>query len=210
MVRHTSPRNLLVLRTRYLPAGLLALLMVVTACSGGASTTPSASVAASSEAAVESSAAAETAEATSSEAASEAPSGPLADLIPDDLNGVAPQITNAGDNPMMAQALAAAGVEATDFEYLIATYGTDADAVTLSAMRIPGVDGSTLETLAQQMSGAAAGGELETTSVGGKSVLQITGSGTPGSAYLYITGGTVFTVIGTDADQVGQLLAELP
>jgi hypothetical protein len=207
MVRHTAPRKMLVLRTRLLPAGLLALLMVATACSSGASTTPSASVAASSEAAVQSSAAAETDAATASPAPA---TGPLADLIPDDLNGVAPQIIDAGDNPMMAQALAAAGIDATDFEYIIGTYGTGADAVTVSAMRVPGVDESTLQTLAQQLSGAAAGGGLESTTVGGKSVLQVTGSSTPGTAYLYVTGGAVFTVIGTDEAQVGQLLAELP
>jgi hypothetical protein len=196
-------------RISILMVALLAL--VVAACAGQQAASPSA---AEPEPVV-------TAEPTP-EPASEAPdptddNGPsgdgtaLADLIPDELNGV-PRTDIPGMDAMIASALAAQGMDASGAEFVLATYGEGANTVTINAFRVPDLDQPSLEMLARAMSGVQSDGSVaaETVTVGGKTVLRMTGTGADGAAYLYFTNDAVFTVVGPSEDLAEQLLAELP
>lgn len=135
----------------------------------------------------------------------------LADLFPDELNG-APRNDIPGMDAMIASALAAQGMDASGAEFVLATYGEGADAITVNAFRIPEVDQTSLEMLARAMSGVQGDGTAaaETVTIGGKTVLRMTGTGADGAAYLYFTNDAVFTVVGPSEDLAEQLLAELP
>lgn len=134
----------------------------------------------------------------------------LADLIPDEVGGLS-RTDIPGMDAMIGSALTSAGVEASGAEYAFASFGDGTRAVIVSALRIPGLDEASLQMLAQTMSGAnTSGASAEAITVGGKAVLQMTGEGAPGAAYLYFADGAVFTVIGEDLELAEQLLAELP
>jgi hypothetical protein len=135
----------------------------------------------------------------------------LADLLPDELNGM-PRTEIPGLEALLGPMLAQSGVDAAAAEFTFASYGEGTEAVQVQAFRIPGMSEVQLEALARAMSGGAAGGEVsaDTVTIGGKTVLQITGAGVPGGAYMYLTDGAVFTVVSESADLAEQLLAELP
>lgn len=135
----------------------------------------------------------------------------LADLIPDELNGVS-RNDIPGMDAMIGSALAAQGLDASGAEFVLATYGEGANAITVNAFRIPDVDQPSLEMLARAMSGVQSDGNVaaETLTVGGKTVLRMTGTGAEGAAYLYFTNDAVFTVVGPSEDLAAALLAELP
>jgi hypothetical protein len=136
--------------------------------------------------------------------------GALADLIPDTVAGLT-RTDIPGMEAMISSALASTGVNAEGAEYAFASFGDGQQSLIVTALRIPGVPETTLQSLAQVMAGAnTTGGDIESTTVGGKEVLQMTGQGAPGAAYLYFAEGAVFTVVGEDPDLAGQLLAELP
>jgi hypothetical protein len=138
-------------------------------------------------------------------------SGELADLIPDELNGV-PATEIPGMDQIIGSALQGQGLNAEDAEFAFVTYGTDANAVALNAFRIPGVSDVAMEQLARLMSGVGASGEVEvsTTEIGGKTVLSFSGGATPGSVYFYVADDTAFTVAGEDEGFAEQLLSQLP
>jgi hypothetical protein len=136
----------------------------------------------------------------------------LDELIPDELNGVA-GTPIPGLDQILSGMLQGQGIDAGDAEFAFVTYGTGEDAVVLQAFRIPGVSEGVIQQLAQAMSaGGGAGGEFETetTTIGGKTVLSFTGSGTPGVVYFYVADDVAFTVGGQDAASVEQLISELP
>lgn len=135
----------------------------------------------------------------------------LDDLIPDELNGV-PRTDVPGLEAFIAPMLAQEGVDASEVEFSLVTYGEGADAVTLNAFRIPEMDEATLEILARSMAGAEAqsGGSAEAVTVGGKSVLRMIAEDEEGAAYLYFSSGAVFTVVSKSEDLAEQLLSELP
>jgi hypothetical protein len=134
----------------------------------------------------------------------------LLDLIPDTIGGMSRTDTDFASNPIFAQALAGSGVDVGDVEYIISVWGS-ANEVTLSSMRIPGLEQGALEQLSRMMSGAqAAGGEVETTNVGGKTVLQITGEGAPAAAYMYFAEGAMFTVVSESQELSEEVLSALP
>ena len=137
----------------------------------------------------------------------------LADLIPDELNGVAGTPIPAMDQ-ILSTALQAQGLDAGEAEFAFVTYGTGAGAVVLTAFRIPGVAEAQLETLARMMSGTggAEGVESERVELGGKSVLRISSSvaGQEEAAYLYFAEGAAFSIVSQDEASVAQLLSELP
>ena len=136
--------------------------------------------------------------------------GPLADLIPDEIGGMSRNDVDFAQNPIFGQALAGSGVDASEVEYIISTWG-DAAEVTLSSMRIPGMEQAQLEQLARLMSGAnPTGGAVEEMTVGGKTVLQITGEGTPAAAYIYFADGVMFTVVSESGELSEEVLSALP
>ncbi len=143
---------------------------------------------------------------------------PLADLVPDELNGV-PRTDIPGMDQIIAGALAQQGLDAQNAEFVFASYGEGPDAVVLTAFRIPGIPEGQMEMLAQMMSGAAGGEtgvEADAVDVGGKSVLRMTApaaaGGEEGVIYMYFAEGAAFTIVCPTGDESAaeQLLAELP
>jgi ABC-type amino acid transport substrate-binding protein len=190
---------------------LLVLLMaLVTAC---ASNEASPSATAEPDPTVEATESAEpTSEASQPEgSAGTGFEGDLAELIPDELNGMA-RTDIPGMEAIIAQALAAQGMDASEAQFAFATYGEGEDAVVLNAFAIPGVDDASLDLLARSMAGVQGTGEVdtETVTIDGKSVLTITSGTQPGAVYLYFWNGVALTVASQSEDLAEQLLAELP
>ena len=73
-------------------------------------------------------------------------SGDLADVIPDELNGV-PATEIPGMDQILASALQAQGLDSGGADFAFVTYGTDANAVALNAFRLPGVSEVAMEQL---------------------------------------------------------------
>lgn len=136
--------------------------------------------------------------------------GDLTALLPDEVGGLS-RTDIPGMEAMISGALASTGVNAEGAEYAFASYGDGTQALIVTALRIPGLPEASLQALAAAMAGTnTTGADVETMTVGGKEVLQMTGEGAPGAAYLYFAEGAVFTVVGEDTDLAGQLLSELP
>ena len=137
--------------------------------------------------------------------------GSLEDALPDELNGLA-RTDVPGMEAFLAPMLAQQGVDASEVEFVISTYGEGDNSITVNAFRIPGIPEASMEALARAMSGVQgdSGVEAESVTVGGKSVLQMTGDGVDGAAYLYFADGSVFTVVGPSTELAEQLLSELP
>jgi hypothetical protein len=142
----------------------------------------------------------------------------LAELIPDELNGV-PRTDIPGMDQFLASALQAQGLDAEGAEFVFASYGEGPDAVVLTAFRIPQVTEAQMEMLGRMLSGAGAqqGVEAETVDVAGKSVLRMTvdaaqAGGQEGVVYMYFAEGAAFTIVSPSADtsSVEALIAELP
>jgi hypothetical protein len=137
--------------------------------------------------------------------------GSLEDALPDELNGLA-RTDVPGMEAFLAPMLAQQGVDASDVEFVISTYGEGDNSITVNAFRIPGISEASMEALARAMSGVQgeSGVTAEPVTVGGKSVLQMTGADVDGAAYLYFADGSVFTVVGPSTELAEQLLSELP
>jgi len=135
--------------------------------------------------------------------------GDLDDVIPDELNGVA-RTDIPGMDSMMAGIFGAQDIDASQAQFAFATYGEGTDAVTLTAMAVPGLDNATLELLSRSFSGAPGGGEAETLTIDGKTVLRVSGGTQPGAIYMYFADGAAFTVISENEGLAEQLLGELP
>lgn len=198
-------------RLLILPIAVLAFVMA--ACAGQpAASSPAESVAAATpEPTAAPSSAAPTEAATPAESAS-AGSGTdseLADLLPDELNGLA-RTEVPGLDQMIAPALEAQGIDATDVDFVFASYGEGTDGLIVQAIRVPGLGEAQLEMLAQMMAGQSTEVDIEETEVGGKSVLEMTGADMPGAAYMYFADGAMFTIVGESSELAAQLLSELP
>jgi hypothetical protein len=112
---------------------------------------------------------------------------------------------------MFSQALVEQGLDPDDAEFLISTYGTDADAISVTAMRIPGMPEGQLDQMARLMSGLSDGqASAETATVGGKEVLVITATAQGQQGYMYIADGAVFIVGGGSEELAAELLSQLP
>jgi hypothetical protein len=136
--------------------------------------------------------------------------GSLEDVIPDDLNGVAGTPIPGMDSILQA-ALQGQGLDAGEAEFAFVNYGEGADAIALTAFRIPGVTEDAMEQLARLMSGVTAEGtEVETLDVGGKTVLSFSSGAQDGVVYFYVAGDTAFTIAGQNIGLVEQLISELP
>lgn len=137
--------------------------------------------------------------------------GSLDDLIPDEVNGVAGTAL-PGMEQIFSAALQGQNLDVGDAEFAFVTYGEDANATVLTAFRIPGIEEPAMQQLARIMSGVGAGSDVEvnTTDIGGKTVLSFSGGGTPGAVYFYVVDDIAFTVAGEDQGFAEQLLSELP
>ena len=136
--------------------------------------------------------------------------GDLTGLLPDEVGGLS-RTDIPGMESMIANALAGSGVEASGAEYAFASYGDGTRALIVTALRIPGVPETSLQMLARAMAGVdSTGADVDTVTVGGKSVLQLSGESAPAAAYIYFAADAVFTVIGEDPDLAAELLADLP
>ena len=136
-------------------------------------------------------------------------SGDLADVIPDELNGV-PATEIPGMDQILASALQAQNIDSGGADFAFVTYGTDADAVALNAFRLPGVSEVAMEQLARLMSGAGTDVDAESVTIGGKTVLKISGGQTGGAVYFYVADDTAFTAAGQDESLIEQLFSQLP
>ena len=137
--------------------------------------------------------------------------GSLEDALPDELNGLA-RTDVPGMEAFLAPMLAQQGVDASEVEFVISTYGEGDNSITVNAFRIPGIPEASMEALARAMSGVQgeSGVSAESVTIGGKSVLQMTGDDVDGAAYLYFADGSVFTIVGPSTELAEQLLSELP
>ncbi|HUH16539.1 MAG TPA: hypothetical protein VMM85_01190 [Methylomirabilota bacterium] len=135
---------------------------------------------------------------------------PLADLVPEELNGM-PRTEIEGMEAFVGPALAEMGVDPSEAEFLIVAYGEGEDAVALNAIRMPGIDETSMQMFGAMFSGAA-GAEVnaQTVTIGGKSVLRMTSPTTVGTVYVYFAEGAVFSIGSESAVLAEQLLAELP
>src|SRR3990170_5265628 len=109
--------------------------------------------------------------------------GSLEDALPDELNGLA-RTDVPGMEAFLAPMLAQQGVDASDVEFVISTYGEGDNSITVNAFRIPGIPEASMEALARAMSGVQgeSGVTAEPVTVGGKSVLQMSGADVDGAA----------------------------
>lgn len=138
-------------------------------------------------------------------------SGSLSDALPDEVGGLS-RVDLSGMDAFIGPALAQSGMDAEDAEYVVAIWGEGDRSVMLTGLRTPGMDRPQLEMLANLITGSQTGGEVsaDTVTVGGKTVLRMSGTEMPDAAYLYFTGDAFFTVISESADLAEELLSQLP
>lgn len=135
--------------------------------------------------------------------------GDLADVIPDELNGVA-RTEIPGMDAMIASMFSQQNIDASQAQFAFASYGEGTDAVVLTAIAVPDVDDAQLEMLARMLGGAGTGADGETLTIDGKTVLKVTATAQPGSVYMYFGGGAAFTVYSENQGLAEQLIGELP
>ena len=80
----------------------------------------------------------------------------------------------------MASIFAGQGIDASEAQFAFATYGEGTDAVTLTAMAVPGINDATLELISRSFSGGQGAGDAETLTIDGKSVLRVSGGAAAG------------------------------
>ena len=207
-------------RTFLLAPSVLALLLA--ACGGGQAETPTPTEAPSPVTTPTQDATPEPTESEAEETAAATDggdgsviTGDLADVLPDDVGGF-PRQDVPGLDEMIAPMLQQQGIDASDADLAFASWGEGTEAVIVTAMRMPGLNETQLEMLASLLAGTGSGApggvefEGETTTVGGKEVVRMTGEGTPGSAYVYFAGDAFFTVVSESPELAEELLSQLP
>lgn len=142
--------------------------------------------------------------------------GDLAAALPAEVGGHQIQ-TVEGIEQLILPALEAQGVDAGDADFAFASWGEGTDAVFLTGLRLPGINQTQLQLLAGLMASASGGTaaegidfESDPITVGGKQVLQMTGEGVPGAAYIYLADDAFFTVVGESPELAEELLSKLP
>jgi hypothetical protein len=136
---------------------------------------------------------------------------PLADLLPDSIGGQSRQDIDFSDNQMVAAILQQQGVEIGDIDILLATYGTDQQALGVTAVRVPDMPQANMEMLARLMAGMPeTAGSTETAEIGGKTVIAISPEGVDQVGYLYFADGAAFVIAGGTDDLAAELLSQLP
>ena len=139
------------------------------------------------------------------------PDSALLALLPDEVGGQARIDVDLANNPMFAAALQAQGIDASEVEYVVSTYGTGEGVLGVTAIRIPDMGETELEQLARLMSGMAEGqGSADVTTIGGKEVLAITATDVEQVGYMYFLDGAVIVVGGTSDDLAEEFFSQLP
>ena len=203
-------------RTNLLVIGLLAVLLA--ACSGSPASEPSSASQAEEPSIQPTPEAPESEPAEPSEAAetsdddgSGSSGTAMADLLPATLGGQNRSDIDLSDNEMFGAILQQQGVEVGDVDLLIATYGTGADALGVTAIRVPEMGQANMEMLARLLAGMPeTQGSTETVDIGGKTVIALTPEGTDQVGYIYFADGAAFVVAGGSEDQAAELLSQLP
>ena len=146
-------------------------------------------------------------------------SGSIGDLVaalPDEVGGH-PIQTVEGIEQFIVPALEAQNIDASDADFAFASWGEGTDSVALTGLRMPGLSQAELQMLAGILATASGSGpaggvdfESETITIGGKEVLQMTGEGMPGAAYIYLVDDAFFTVVGESPELAEELLSKLP
>ena len=209
------------LRLRFAPAGLLALLILMAACSSGGT---SASATASPTAAASSEAASESADASASDAlpSIDLPNSDaeLEELLPDEIGGV----TLTKFSMRGAEFMTQGDQEFTDFldrinaeaDDVSVAFGVSMDAsqsgTGVFAFQVRGTDNDVLlDELAGSLEDDGTATGFEDANVGGKDVRRAAaGDDAQGSVYLYGVGDIVFFITTTDEDAAAEVLSDLP
>jgi hypothetical protein len=214
-------------RLRFAPAGLVALLILLAACSSdGSSTSPSASAsaAASSAAASESADASESAEASESEAALPSIDLPNSDaeleaLLPNEIGGQTLTKFSMRGAEFMAQGdeeftdfLDRIGAEADDVSVAFGVSMSGTSQTGVFAFQVRGTDNDELlDELAGSLEEDGTAEGFEDANVGGKDVrTAAAGDGETGTVYLYGVGDIVFFITTADDDAAAEVLSDLP
>lgn len=135
----------------------------------------------------------------------------LLDLLPDEIDGQERIDVDLANNPMFAAALQAQGVDISDVEYVVSTYGTGEGVLAVTAIRIPDMGETELEQLGRLMSGMADGqGQAELETIGGKEVLAISATDVEQTGYMYFLDGAVIVVGGTSPGLAEEFFSRLP
>jgi hypothetical protein len=139
--------------------------------------------------------------------------GELADLLPDEVNGL-DRTDMTGMEQFILPALEAQNIDAEDADFAFATWGEGE--LFVSAMRMPGITETQLELLGRLMGSAqgdvGADVETETVTIGGKDVLRVTPTDgqSEGQVYIYIVDDAFFTVVAQAEGLAEELLSQLP
>ena len=135
----------------------------------------------------------------------------IIELLPDEVGGMSRTDVDMAANPMFAEIFAEQGLDAADLEFVISTYGTGAEALGVTSMRVPDMGEAELEQLARLMTTMSEGqAAAEPGTVGGKSVLILSAEGEAETAYMYFAEGAVFVVGGGTEALVAEFLSQLP
>ncbi len=211
------------LRTRFLPAGLLALILVAAACSSGTSATPSASASASAmdSVASESAAASESASASDALPSIDLPSeaADLEDILPDEIGGEPVQkFSMTGDSFLssgqgdeeFAEFLERLDADASDVSVAFAFTMSEASSGVF-AFRVAGASQDQLldEFEAASDDAGDTSGWSDAT-VGGKQVRTAVQEDEDVAMYLYPRDDIIFIVTAASEDAAADALAALP
>lgn len=135
----------------------------------------------------------------------------LLDLLPDEVDGHARVDEEVANDPMFAAMLEARNIDASEFEYVVSTYGSGDDVLAVTAIRIPDADEALLKSLAPMMSGMTEGqASAEATTIGGKEVFAITSTDVEQTAYMYFLDGAVIVTGGTSENLAEEFFSQLP
>lgn len=107
-------------------------------------------------------------------------------------------------------ALASIGIDHQTVEVGNATATAAGEELTLSAMRVPGHDASTLIPLRELFSAVNSDDVLSTETVGGKNVTVVRSSGGYAGIWMYANGDTLWTIDTTEGEEAEAVFAALP
>jgi hypothetical protein len=142
--------------------------------------------------------------------------GRLADLLPERVGTLNRVDLPPGMESGLASVLGGQGLNADEADFVWAMWG-DGGELMLTALSAPDMGEADLRMLAQMLSSAQTGGEMEVeadnVTVGGKDVLRMMpmGGGVDRTVYIYIgPGDAMFTVVAESEEHAAELLRQLP
>lgn len=192
-------------RSARAPGALAFLLAAVTACGGSASGSSPAAATPEADATTE----------PSSAAATPSTSGPLEDLVPDEVGGIkltkevvhGPDIGELDPEDAANFGKVLENVDGPP-EAFTAVSGTG-DGLAVAAWRMEGTDGGQLADAFIGFIKGVGAAEVEDVTIGGKEMKRVTPANTT-PIHIYVTGEVMFVVQAEDADLVEEAFAALP